>query len=32
MLEETCQKILDYAKISGADQADVLAVTEPLFL
>lgn len=26
MLEETCQKILDYAKISGADQADVMAV------
>ena len=26
MLEETCQKILDYAKIAGADQADVLAV------
>ncbi len=26
MLEETCQKILDCAKISGADQADVMAV------
>ena len=26
MLEETCQKILDFAKISGADQADVMAV------